>query len=101
MQTQPAQIGEDLLIGAGAVAGAVEIVDPQQPLATGKAGIKPAEQGSAQVAAVQRAGGGRCEAPAIAPTAGLEGRGEPGPQVSGEQPGNAQRGGLSRPAPCP
>ena len=65
-QAQPTQIRQDCGLGPGAVARGVEIINAQQPLPAPKPGVQPAEQGCAQIAAVQGAGGGRGETAPIA-----------------------------------
>jgi hypothetical protein len=57
VQAEPGQVSLNRLDGAGAIAGCVEIVVAQQPLPAGEPGLQPAEQGGAQVAAMQRPGG--------------------------------------------
>ena len=61
-EAEPAEVVEDRGLGTGPVAGGVEIVNAEQPLPTPEPGVKPAEQGGAEIAAVQRAGGGGGEA---------------------------------------
>jgi len=53
---EPAQISLDRLGGAASVAGCVEIIEPQQPLAAAQPALQPAEQGSAQISYVQNTG---------------------------------------------
>jgi hypothetical protein len=52
VEAQPIQVRQDRRLGAGAVAGLVEVVDAQQPLPPLEAGHQPAQQRRPQVAVV-------------------------------------------------
>jgi hypothetical protein len=52
---------------SGAVAGAVQVVNAQQPLAALAASVKPANQGGAEVAEMQGPGRGRGKPTSVAP----------------------------------
>jgi len=65
IQPEPAQVSQDGLLGAAAVARGVEIIDAEQPFPTPQTGLQPAQQGGTEVAAMQGAAGGWGEATAI------------------------------------
>ena len=69
IEAKPGQIGQDRSLSTGPIAGRVEVVEAQQPSATPQPGVQPTQQGRAQVAAVQSAGGGWGETAAIPPLA--------------------------------
>lgn len=57
MESQPFQIGEDRLLCPGPHARPVEIIKTEQPEAVGSTGVEPAQQGRAEVAAMEFAAG--------------------------------------------
>ena len=62
----PSKIGQDRRLCPWAVARHIKIIKTQQPFAALAAGIEPAEQGRAQIAPMQRSGGGGGKTAAVA-----------------------------------
>jgi hypothetical protein len=59
VQTEPAQILEDLKLGTRHQTRGIEIIDAQEPGTTAQSRLKPTDQGRAQIAPVQGTTGRR------------------------------------------
>ena len=90
-QPQPLEIDENGINGSGPVTGAVEIIDTQQPLTALAAGVKPADQGGAEVAEMHRPGWGGGKPTAVAPHSRINALLEQGLQVIRQAQGGADQ----------
>jgi hypothetical protein len=76
---------------SGTVAGAVEVVNAQQPLAALAASVKPADQGGAEVAKMQGPGRRRGKPTSVAPHSPINALLEQGLQVIRQAQGVADQ----------
>lgn len=97
-QLQPAQVGENGLLGLRPHPGPVEIIESQQPATVDPAGIQPTQQRRAQVAEMERATGRGGKAAAAALLAQTQPRRQALLQGIGKHDGGQQpKSGPSRP----
>lgn len=74
VQPEPLQVLEDGLLRTRSVAGGIEIIEAQEPLATAAPSLQPAQQGCAQVAPMQHSSGGGGKTPPVPLAAPLQSR---------------------------